>query len=139
MSKMEVATAFFHACERLEGSAGCAQYVADGATFTAQSEPLVDISTVLDYCDWMAGLGSGPLAGCSYEITSAAFDEDDSTALFFGLFTGQHSGDGGPVEPTGKTTKSDYVYALTIDDDNKVSHMVKVWNAPWALGELGWA
>jgi hypothetical protein len=28
------------------------------------------------------------------------------------------------------------VYALAEDGDDKVMH--KVWNAPWALRELGW-
>ncbi len=60
MSAFETATKFFHACETLEGWEGCKGYVADGATFTAQCEPLVDIQTVEAYCEWMAGLGNGP-------------------------------------------------------------------------------
>ena len=138
MSKMDIATKFFHACEGLEGSAGCAQYVADGARFEAQSEPIADITTALDYCDWMQGLGQGPLKGCSYKIVTSSFDEATSTALFFAIFSGKHGGDGGPVEPTGKETSSHYVYAITVNDDGKVSHMVKIWNAPWALTQLGW-
>ena len=43
MNSFDVASRFFHACESLEGWAGCQQYVADGAAFTAQSEPLVDV------------------------------------------------------------------------------------------------
>ena len=27
---------------------------------------------------------------------------------------------------------------LTMNEDNKVERMVKVWNAPWAMRELGW-
>jgi hypothetical protein len=27
---------------------------------------------------------------------------------------------------------------LTMNDQNKVARMVKVWNAPWAMKELGW-
>ena len=138
MSKMDVATKFFHACEGLHGSAGCAEFVAEGATFSAQSEPIADITTALDYCDWMQAVGQGPLAGCRYKIISASFDEATSTALFYGLFTATNNGEGGPVAPTGKSTSSDYVYAVTVNDDHKVSHMVKIWNAPWALTELGW-
>ena len=138
MSKMDIATKFFHQCEGLAGRAGCEQYVADGARFEAQSEPIADVATILDYCDWMQGVGQGPLEGCSYEIVASSFDESTSTALFFGHFSGKHVGEGGPVPPTGKQTTSDYVYALTVNDDNKISHMVKIWNAPWALNELGW-
>lgn len=138
MTAFTTATAFFHACESLEGWQGCEQYVADNAVFSAQSEPLVDISLVEGYCEWMAGLGNGPLAGCGYSIHSSAWDEDNRTALFFATFNGMHSGEGGPVPATNKETHSHYVYAITMDDDNKVCAMTKIWNAPWALKELGW-
>lgn len=139
MSAFETATRFFHACESLEGWAGCRDYVADSATFSAQSEPLTDVHTVEAYCEWMAGLGNGPLEGCGYEIHSASYDEQNRTAIFFATFTGAHVGDGGPVPPTGQQTNSHYVYALTMDGDGKVAKMCKIWNAPWALKELGWA
>ena len=32
-----------------------------------------------------------------------------------------------------------YVYALEMNPDDKVERMTKIWNAPWALRELGWA
>ncbi len=87
------ATAFFHACEGLQGWEGCHQYVADNAIFSAQSEPIADITLLKDYCEWMAGLGSGPLAGCSYSIHSSAWDAGNRTALFFATFTGTHGGE----------------------------------------------
>ena len=139
MNSFDVASRFFHACESLEGWAGCQQYVADRAAFTAQSEPLVDVTSVEGYCEWMAGLGAGPLAGCSYDLHSASWDEEHQTALFFATFNGKHVGEGGPVEATGKETHSHYVYVLEMNDEHKVARMTKVWNAPWALGELGWA
>ncbi len=138
MSKMEVATQFFHACEGLKGGEGCAALVADGATFEAQCEPIADITSLLDYCDWMKGLGEGPLNGCQYEIINSAFDEATSTGLFFAILHATHTGEGGPVEPTGKSADAHYVYAITVNDDNKVSHMTKIWNAPWSLRDLGW-
>ena len=138
MSAFETATAFFHACEGLDGWAGCRQYVAENAAFSAQSEPLVDINLVEDYCEWMAGLGNGPLNGCGYAIHSSAWDEDNRTALFFATFNGKHTGEGGPVPATQGETHSHYVYALTMDEDDKVCAMTKIWNAPWALKELGW-
>ncbi|MCX2972982.1 hypothetical protein EYC87_05205 [Halieaceae bacterium IMCC8485] len=138
MSAFETATAFFHACEGLQGWEGCKQYVAENAVFSAQSEPLVDIQLVEGYCEWMAGLGKGPLVGCGYSIHSSAWDEANRTALYFATFNGEHSGEGGPVPATGGVTHSHYVYAITMDDDDKVCAMTKVWNAPWALKELGW-
>ena len=138
MTPFETATAFFHACEGLEGWQGCQQYVADSAGFVAQSEPLTDITTVEGYCDWMAGTGQGPLKGCSYDLHAAAWDEDSNTALFFATFNAVHNGEGGPVPATGQATQSHYVYSVTIGADGKVSAMTKIWNAPWALRELGW-
>jgi hypothetical protein len=139
MEAMQAATNFFHACDGLQGWAGCQQYVAEGASFVAQSEPLAEINTVEGYCDWMAGLGAGPLNGCSFDTHAAAFDEANNTAVFFATFTGSHVGDGGPVPPTNKETNTHYVYVLKLDDSNKISHMTKIWNAPWALNELGWS
>lgn len=139
MSAFETATNFFHACEGLKGWEGCKQYVAPAAKFTAQSEPLVGIDTVEGYAEWMAGLGINLMPGCSYDLHSSAYDESTRTALFFATFIGTHSGEGGPVPPTNKQTNSHYVYVLSLDENDLISSMVKVWNAPWALAELGWA
>ena len=139
MSAFETATLFFHACEGLKGWAGCKQYVAPGATFKAQSEPLVDIDSVEGYAEWMAGLGLNVMPACRYDLHASAWDEATRTALYFATFIGTHSGEGGPVPPTGKQTNSHYVYALTLDENDLVKGMVKIWNAPWALRELGWA
>jgi len=59
--------------------------------------------------------------------------------FFFATYHAKHTGEGGPVPPTQKETHSQYVYILTMGTDNKVAKMVKVWNAPWVLRELGWA
>lgn len=139
MSAFDTATNFFHACESLKGWQGCQEYVADGAEFEAQSEPLVEVRTVQDYCEWMAGLGSGPLNGCSYDLHTSAYDEANNTAIFFATFNGKHVGDGGPVAPTNQQTHSHYVYVLKMNAQGKVEKMTKIWNAPWALNELGWA
>jgi len=138
MTDFDVATEFFHACEGLEGAEGCKKYVADGAEFEAQCEPLVGIASILDYCDWMAGVGKGPLKGCRYELHSSSFDAETNTALFFGTFNAKHVADGGPVPATMKETSSHYVYAIQMNDGGKIIKMTKIWNAPWALSELGW-
>lgn len=139
MSAFANATKFFHACESLKGWEGCRQYVTPNARFTAQCEPLAGIDTVQGYTDWMSGLGTAVLPGCRYELHASAYDEATRTALYFATFTGKHTGDGGPVPPTGKQASADYVYALTLDGNDLVAGMVKIWNAPWTLKELGWA
>ncbi len=138
MSAMENATNFFHACDSAKGWDECSQYVAEGASFHAQSEPLVDITTVEGYAIWMAGFSENVVPGCSYQIHSSAFDDDTKTAVFFATFTGKHTGDGGPIPPTNKETNTHYVYIFSMNDDDKIAKMQKVWNAPWALKELGW-
>lgn len=138
MTPFDVATHFFHACESLEGWAGCGQYVSPNAAFVSQAEPLVDAATVEAYTEWMAATGKGPLQGCRYDLHSASYDEDNQTALFFATFYGTHGGEGGPVAPTGKHTVSHYVYVLQMTDEGLVECMTKIWNAPWAFNELGW-
>jgi hypothetical protein len=138
MSAIENATNFFHACDSAKGWDECSQYVAEGASFHAQSEPLVDITTVEGYAIWMAEFSENVVPGCSYEIHSSAFDDDTKTAVFFATFTGKHTGDGGPIPPTNKETNTHYVYIFSMNDDDKIAKMQKVWNAPWALKELGW-
>ena len=138
MTAFETATELFHACESLKGSAGCAPYMEEGAGFAAQSEPIAELGTVAAYADWLQGLGTGPLAGCAYELHASAWDEANATALFFATFTGTHSGEGGPVPPTGRTARTHYVYAIRMNADGKASHMTKIWNAPWTLRDLGW-
>lgn len=138
MSAFENAKQFFAACEAPAGWAGCREYVADGATFTAQSEPVAEINSIKDYCEWMKAFGTVTAAGASYELHTSAWDETTRNATFFATYNATHTGEGGPVPPTGKSTLSHYVYIVTMDESDKVSAMTKVWNAPWAMKELGW-
>lgn len=138
MTAFENATNFFHACESLKGWEGCKKFVEQNASFTAQCEPLVGIDTVEDYCEWLAGFGRVTTPGATYDLHTSCYDEATNTAMFYATFTGKHTGDGGPVTPTQKETKSHYVYILTMNGDDQVENMVKVWNAPWAMKELGW-
>lgn len=138
MSAFENARKFFESCDAPEGWDGCKPYVADGATFIAQSEPLADIDTVEGYCEWMKQLATVTVPGATYDLHSASFDESTSTAVFFATFHAKHTGDGGPVPPTDRETNTHYVYVLEMDGNEKVAHMTKIWNAPWAMKELGW-
>lgn len=138
MTSFQNAEAFFHSCESLKGWEACKDYVADNAEFLSQCEPLTEINTVKGYVDWMTGFGTAIVPGCSYKLHTSAYDEANKTAMFFATFTGSHSGEGGPVPPTNKTTNSDYVYSLKMNEEGKIESMTKIWNASWALCELGW-
>jgi len=137
MKAFENAKNFFHNCESAKGWDACKNYVSENAKFNAQSEPLGEVTAVKEYVEWMEGLVS-IMPGCSYEIKASAYDEDNNTAIFFATFSGTHSGEGGPIPPTNKTTNSDYVYSLKMNAEGKVESMTKIWNSSWALRELGW-
>ena len=138
MSAFDCAKKFFDACERSKGWDGCKQYVADGAAFFAQCEPLAGIDTVEAYCEWMAEFGPILAASSDYDVHASSFDDKTRTAMFFGTYHLKHTGEGGPVPPTHKGSDANYVYCLTMDADDRVEKMVKIWNAPWTMRELGW-
>ena len=91
MTAFDSARKFFAACDAPEGWAGCKQYVADNATFVAQSEPLAEVSTVKDYCEWMYGFATGIAPGASYELHTSSFDEDAGVAVFFATYHATHT------------------------------------------------
>jgi len=138
MFRFENASKFFHACESAKGWDECSKYVAPEASFFAQSEPLIEIKTVEEYVNWMTNFCETIAPGSSYELHSSAYDDATNTAVFFATFTLCHTGEGGPVPPTNKEANSHYVYIFTMNDDAKIQRMQKVWNAPWAMRELGW-
>ena len=78
------------------------------------------------------------LPDARYEVRSFATDNERNNVAGYGVFYGTHTGDGGPVPPTGKSTSTDYVYVMQFDGD-KIAHMTKIWNAGLAMKELGWA
>jgi len=138
MTAFENAQKFFEACEAPRGWEGCRQYVAENASFEAQSEPIAELSTVQAYCDWMAKFANVTVPDATYDLHTASYDEQTRKAVFFATYHAKHTGEGGPVPPTQKETHSHYVYILTMNQEHKVEKMVKVWNAPWAMRELGW-
>ena len=133
---IEVAQAFFEACETGKGWAGCQQYCTPDATFTAQAEPLADLHTLEQYADWMKGLFT-PIPDGRYEVKSFAADEERNNVIAYGIFSGTNTGEG-PVPPTGKTVSSDYVYVMDFEGD-RIRNMTKIWNSGIALKQLGWA
>ena len=109
-----VAEAFFAACETGKGWETCRAYCAPSATFSAQAEPLLEVKK------------------------SFATDAARNNVAAYGVFHGTHTGQGGPVAPTGRRTSTDYVYVMQFEGD-KIVHMTKIWHAGMAMKELGWS
>ena len=133
----ETAEKFFVACESGEGWQGCRAYCHPGATFSAQAGALAGVETLEQYAEWMKGLLT-PLPDGSYDLKAWATDEERRTVVAYAVFSGSHTGEGGPVPPTGRSLQSDYVYVMAFDGD-KIRHMTKIWNDGFALNGLGWA
>lgn len=133
----EVARAFFEACETGKGWDVCREFCTPDATFSAQAEPLEGVQTLEQYTDWMKGLLT-LLSDAGYELKSFATDEDRGNVMAYAVFHGTHTGEGGPVPPTGKSASADYVYVIEFEGD-RIRHMTKIWNAGITLKQLGWA
>ena len=132
----DTARAFFDACETGKGWAECSIYCHPDASFAAQAEPLAGLHTLQQYTEWMKGM-LVVLPDASYAVKSFATDPERNNVCAYGVFSGTHTGEGGPVPPTGKSTSTDYVYVMEFED-GKISHMTKIWNAGWAMRELDW-
>ncbi len=132
----ETAERFFDACETGEGWEGSKQYCHAGAMFTAQADALAGVDTLQAYTDWMKGLLI-PIPDGRYEVRSFAVDEERHNVTAYGVFRGTHTGEGGPIPPTGKQVQADYVYVMQFDGD-KIRHMTKIWNDNISLKQLGW-
>ncbi|MCH2317549.1 MAG: ester cyclase [SAR202 cluster bacterium] len=136
MSSIEEAEQFFDACETGKGWEACQQYCQPQATFSAQADALAGVDTVEAYTEWMKGLLT-PVADGRYEVRSFGADEDRNNVTAYAIFRGAHTGDGGPVPPTGKEAEADYVYIMEFEGE-QIRHMTKVWNDVVSLKQLGW-
>jgi predicted ester cyclase len=134
---VQVAREFFEACETGKGWEVCSAYCKPNASFSAQAEPLAETRTLQAYTDWMKDL-LGFMPDGRYELRSLSVDEERQNVSAYGIFFATHTGQGGPCPATGKSTRTDYVYVMEFEAD-KIRHMTKIWNAGWAMRELGWA
>lgn len=137
MNIKETASKFFDACETGKGWEECHQYCHSNASFSAQAGALAEVETLEAYCDWMKGFLT-PVPDGRYELRSFAVDEERKNVTAYAVFIGTHSGEGGPVPPTGKQVKADYVYVMQFEGDT-IRHMTKIWNDTISLQQLGWA
>lgn len=133
----DAAERFFDACETGKGWDGCKQYCTPDATFSAQAAALTGIESLQGYTDWMKGMFT-LLPDGRYELRAFAVDEARRNVTAYAVFRGTHTGQGGPVAPTGKTAEADYVYVMQFEGD-RIRHLTKVWNDSATLTQLGWA
>src|SRR5689334_20209126 len=115
-SRRETAEQFFEACEAGKGWQACEAYCHSDAGFAAQAAALQGVDTLQAYTDWMQGLMVLAPDGRA-EVKAFALDEGRGHVVVYGVFRGTHTGEGGPVPPTGKSVESDYVYDLAFDGD----------------------
>jgi predicted ester cyclase len=127
---------FFDACETGKGWSECQQYCHADATFSAQAGALAGVDTLQGYTEWMKGLLVIAPDG-RYELRSFAVDDARSNVAAYAIFRGTHTGEGGPVPPTGKSVEADYVYVMQFEGD-RIRHMTKIWNDGISLKQLGW-
>jgi len=110
--------------------------VARRAAFSVEAPALDGIDTVEAYTEWAKGLLT-PMPDARYELRSLAVDDERQSAVGYAVFHGTHTGEGGPIPPTGQSVATDYAYVLQFDGD-KIRHMTKIWNDGFALQQLGW-
>ena len=127
---------FFDACETGKGWQACSAHCHPSATFSAQAGALQGVQTLEGYTEWMKGL-FGPVPDGRYELRSFAVDDERNNVMAYAVFRGTHSGEGGPVPPTGKEVEADYVYVMEFDGD-RIRHMTKIWNDAHSMRQLGW-
>ncbi|GAB3760519.1 putative ester cyclase [Nocardioides ginsengisegetis] len=132
----EIAENFFEACEAGGGWESCQPYCHPDATFAAQAAALEGVDSVHTYTEWMKGLFT-PVPDGRAEIRTLAVDNVRSKVLVYGIFHGTHTGEGGPVPPTGKKLATDSVYDMSFDD-GKIRHITKIWNDGASMQQLGW-
>ncbi|MEK6204843.1 MAG: nuclear transport factor 2 family protein [Amylibacter sp.] len=137
MTISKSAMEFFDASETGQGWDVCKAWCQDDASFACQADALAEIATVAGYTEWVKGLLT-PIPDGHYELKAFAADEEHNSVMAFAVFHGTQTGEGGPVDPTGKTVAADYVYVMKFED-GKISHMTKIWNDVHSLKQLGWA
>ena len=88
------------------------------------------------YTEWMRGLFT-PIPDGRYEVRSCAVDEVRGNVVLFAVFHGTHTGEGGPVPPTGRSIAVEYAYLLEFAGD-RIQRMTKAWNDVATMKLLGW-
>jgi hypothetical protein len=134
--KLAKAISFFVACEAGKGWELCKAYRTPDATFAAQAEPLGDVKSLQQHCDWMKGLlgfiPDGVTRSC------AATDEQRPNVSAYAVFPCAHTGHGGVQFHRRARRWRRTTCTLCSSTGDKIRHMTKVWHAGFAVKALGW-
>jgi len=72
------------------------------------------------------------------EVRSLAIDEEQDIAIAHVVIKGTHTGDGGPVPPSGKAFEVDVAYVMHLDGD-RLRHLTMIMHDLVVDKQLGWA
>jgi hypothetical protein len=90
------------------GLGGMSAVLPSTRDFSAQAAALEGVDSLEAYTEWMKGLFT-PLPDRRAEVRSFAVDEKRNKVSVYGVFHGTHTGECGPVPPTGKSAAADCV------------------------------
>ncbi len=79
-----------------------------------------------------------PFPDLREELRSLAIDEEQNIAIAYRVVKGTHTGEGGPVPPTGTAFEVDTVSVMAFDGD-RLRHLTMVMNDLLVDEQLGWA
>ena len=131
-----IANRFLEVCETGQGWQACKNYCLEDASFSSHAEALLEVKTIEEYSDWMTRVCS-MMPDSNYDVKSLTIEEEKGHVSIFAVFSGTHTGEGGPIPPTGKSGEVDYVYIMEFLD-NKIKHLTKVWNPHHFFKQIGW-
>ena len=72
------------------------------------------------------------------ELRSLGLDDERNHVIAYQVARGTHTGEGGPVPPTGKAFEVDVVYVMEFDGD-RIRHLTIVMHDLVVDKQLGWA
>jgi len=86
------------------------------------------MKTLHEYTDWMKGIIEGVAPDGAWKLISHT--SNDKQVVYCATFSGTHTKDGGPVKPSEPAKKMicDYTYIIDFNDQNKIVHMIKIWD-----------
>lgn len=133
----DTALQFIQDVEAGKGWAACRQYCHPDAAFSSQTGNFAGIDTVEGYAEAMkASFATFPDYGG--DVRSCGVDDQRRHVIVYGRSWGTHTGEGGPVPPTGKRFEIDAVGVMAFDGD-LIRHLTVVADGASVAQQLGWA